>query len=73
MPIWRFAEGYYVKDGRPTGEHHNIRDALRPLQEAYGSSAINGFRANDLKVVRAAMIDADLSRSVINARVNRIR
>ena len=73
VAYWRFAEGYYVKDGRPTGEHHNIRDALRPLQHAYGSSAINDFRANDLKAVRAAMIDADLSRSVINGRVNRIR
>ena len=35
VAYWRFAESYYVKGGKPTGEHHNIRHALRPLQHAY--------------------------------------
>ena len=32
----RFADGYYVKDGRPTKEPAAIRGALRPLRQMYG-------------------------------------
>ena len=32
---WRFATGYYVKNGRPTDEQACIRAALRPLLKLY--------------------------------------
>ncbi|MBN2561143.1 MAG: tyrosine-type recombinase/integrase [Phycisphaerae bacterium] len=68
-----FAEGYYVKNGRPTCEVTNIKHAMEPLASLYGRMPIAGFGPAHLKTVRQRMIDADLSRKVINARVNRLR
>src|SRR5688572_22018840 len=33
---WRFAQGYYVKHGRPSGHLAMIRVALRELRQQYG-------------------------------------
>src|SRR5689334_14183261 len=35
--FWAHAQTYYMKDGRPTGEHKVIRCALRPLRKLFGS------------------------------------
>jgi integrase len=68
-----FAEGYYVKNGRPTGEFRNIKDAIRPLQQIYGTTLVWEFGPAALRTVREQMIAANLSRKVINARINRVR
>ena len=73
LAYWRHAQAYYVKDGEPTGEVSNVRDALRPLRRLYGRSSAQDFGPGNLKTVREAMIKAGLSRPVVNARVNRIR
>ena len=36
LRYWRFAEGYYIRDGQVGGEVGNIKDALRPLRKLYG-------------------------------------
>ena len=38
------SQAYYVKDGRPTSEQDNIRQALRFLRELYGAHAGPGLR-----------------------------
>ncbi|HAU36316.1 MAG TPA: site-specific integrase, partial [Phycisphaerales bacterium] len=68
-----FAKGYYVKNGEPTGEMHNVKDALRPVAELYGNTFAADFGPRALKAVRQAMIEADLCRNVINSRINRVR
>jgi len=68
-----FAEGYYVKNGRPTGEVTNIKHAMEPLANLYGRISIAQFGPAHLKAVRQRMIEADLSRKVVNARINRLR
>jgi integrase len=68
-----FARTYYVKNGRPTGELDNIKHALRPLARMYGSEPAASFGPVALKAVRQALVDRGLSRSVVNARVNRVR
>jgi integrase len=68
-----FAKGYYVKAGAPTGEMPNIEQALRPLASLYGRVEVRGFGPVALKAVRQAMVDQDLCRKVVNARVNRLR
>jgi integrase len=73
LGYWRFAEGYYKKNGKLTGETNNIRAALRPLRRMYGSQLATDFGPNDLELVRQSMIDQDLSRNVINARIGRIK
>jgi integrase len=70
---WRFATSYYVKNGQPTGEVENIRDAARPLTLLYGQCMASKFGPLALETVRQAMIAQGLCRKVINARVNRIR
>lgn len=73
LAYWDFAVGYYVKDGRPTGEQANIKDALRPLAALYGPTTACDFGPRRLETVRAAMVQQGLSRKVVNARVNRVR
>jgi len=38
LSYWQFAQGYYRKNGRLTGETDNIRAALRPLRKLYGAT-----------------------------------
>ncbi len=71
--FWRFAKSYYVKNGRPTGELENYRYALRPLKNLYGSTLVEEFGPKRLKTLRARLLDRDLSRGVINARVQKIK
>ena len=73
LAYWRFSEGYYVKDGEPTKELSCMREALRPLAKLYGRTPAAEFGPKALKAVRQHMIDADLSRGVINSRMSRIK
>lgn len=69
-----FAKDYYVKDGESTGEYENISYALRPLRALYANTLARDFGPKALKLVREHMIEfEDLSRKLINARVNTIR
>ncbi|QDU70449.1 site-specific integrase [Mucisphaera calidilacus] len=69
----RFAQTYYVKNGRVTGEYANMRDAARPMVRLFGDVPVHAFGPVSLKAVRQAMVDEGLSRRVVNGRVNRIR
>jgi integrase len=73
LAYWRHVEGYYVKDGRPTSEQDNIRQALRFVRRTYGTTPAVDFGPVALKNVRQAMIDAGRSRKLINKDANRIR
>lgn len=68
-----FAASYYVKNGRPTGELANMKDAIRPLQALYETACVAEFGPGSLRTVREKMIETGLSRKVVNARVNRLR
>ena len=70
---WEHAQSYYVKNGRPTGEIDNLRDAIRPLATLYGETRASQFGPLALEAVRTEMIKKGLCRTVINSRVNRIR
>src|SRR5580704_12625966 len=39
----RYATGYYVKDGKPTRELSNIKDAMRAVRALYGHSVASSF------------------------------
>lgn len=73
MAFWKHAQGYYVKSGKPTGEIHALRDALRPLRELYGSTAAAEFGPLRLKALREAMVAKGWCRSLVNARVRRVK
>jgi integrase len=70
----RHVDRYYVHpDGTPTGEGVCIRSSLKPVRTLYGHTPAMEFGPLALKAVRRSMIDADLARTVVNARVNRVR
>jgi integrase len=73
LAYWRHVEGYYVKDGKPTSEQDNIKQALRFLRRLYGTTPAVEFGPVALKNTRQAMIEAGRSRKLINKDVNRIR
>jgi integrase len=64
----KFAETYYVKNGKPTKEPVNIGLALRPLRKLYGHTFARDFGPLKLKTVRQAMIDAGNCRNEVNKR-----
>jgi hypothetical protein len=68
----KWADSYYVKDGKPTNEPRNIRLALRPVRRLYGHTPATEFGPRALKAVREVMIKSGLCRSEINKRVRRI-
>ena len=51
---WRHAKAHYVKAGRPTGEQHGIKSALRFVRELYGDTPAADFSPIALKAVRPA-------------------
>ncbi len=73
LSYWRFAEGYYVKNGKPTKELQSIRESLKPLRKACGAERASNFGPLRLKALQQLMIDDNLSRNVINSRVSRIK
>jgi integrase len=64
----RFAEGYYRKGGRPTGEATNIKYALRHLRRLYGHTLVGDFGPLALKAVRQDVINSGLCRNEVNRR-----
>lgn len=68
------AERYYIKpDGSQASEFASIKYALRPVRELYGATLAAEFGPLALRAVRQRMIEADLCRSEINRRMERIR
>lgn len=70
---WLFAEQHYRKDGQPTRELDNIRFAVRPLKELYGHTLVRNFGPLSLKALQQRMIEAKLSRGVVNQRIGKIK
>ncbi len=50
-----------------------MREALLPLRQLYGSTPAREFGPKSLIAVRQHMIDAELSRGVVNHRISRIK
>ncbi len=74
LDYWnRHVVSYYVKDGRPTSERDNIRQALRFLRRSHGHTPAVDFKPLALEAVRRTMIDAGRSRKLINKDIHRIR
>jgi integrase len=69
----KYARSRYVKDGQPTSELDEYRQALRPLRELYGDTLAAAFGPLALKNIRQGMVDRGLSRGVVNHRIGRIR
>jgi integrase len=76
--ILRFWDGHAVAhyrhpDGTPTSELADFRLSLRPLRRLFADLPAADFSPLKFKALRLALIDAGLSRGVINQRVGRVR
>ncbi len=73
LAFWRHAERHYRHpDGRPTSEIKEYKYSLRPVRELYGTTPATSFGPRALAAVRQVMLDADVSRAIINRRIGRI-
>ena len=70
---WKFAKGYYVKNGEPTDELAGIKIALRFLKDLYGTLPVDQFGPLSLVAVRDRLIDAGHSRGYVNQNIGRIK
>jgi integrase len=61
---WAFAKEYYLKDGKPTGEIHPLKQALRYLRRLYGPTSAAEFTPLKLKAIREAMVVHPITRTV---------
>lgn len=70
-----YAKEYYVlQDGSPSRELKSMKEAMRHIRELFGSDPAREFGPKKLKAIREHMIKVhDLSRGVINNRVNRMK
>ena len=73
VAYWGFVQQHYVKYGKPTSEGASIKRALIPLLELYGRQPARTFGPLALKTCRQALIDAGLTRGVINNHVGRVK
>ena len=73
LRYWRFAKGYYQKNGRCTRVTPGIKCALRYLRELYSKTPASEFGPLAFKAVRERMITDGLSRNYINDHSRRIK
>ena len=64
LRYWQYVESYYVKDGRPTAEPDNVRQAMRFVRRLYGSTPAEDFGPLAIKAVRQAMIEHPITRTI---------
>ncbi len=69
----RYAQSYYVKNGKQTDEVPGIKAAIRYLLVSYSTTMVCDFGPLSLEAVREQIIAAGNSRSYSNKTANRIR
>jgi hypothetical protein len=73
LRFWDWAATHYRHvDGATSSEQKDYRLSLRPLRELYGVMPAADFSPLKLKAARQRMVDAGVSRGVVNQRVSRI-
>lgn len=69
---WKFAEGYYVKHGKPTGTANNLKPVLGLLRRTYGTARAIEFGPVSLKALRQKLIEMGHCRRYVNDNVQRV-
>ncbi len=69
---WQYAKGYYLKNGKCTGQLPKIKSAAKVLKERYGRTPAAEFGPLALKACRQKWVDEGLSRTYVNEHVARV-
>jgi len=64
LRYWTFAKGYYVKNGKPSGEAAPMRQALRALRRHAGDAPAAEFGPLAMKALRDALLVQPITRRV---------
>lgn len=67
-----FARGYYVKGGKPTGEHTTIGYALRHLVRECGDMQVSDFGASEIRRIQAIFVGLGWARKTVNSQTRRV-
>lgn len=70
---WEWASGYYVKNGRPTGQLPKLQQSMRILRELYGSTMAIKFGPVALRAVQKHCVQSGRCRNYVNAICAEIR
>jgi len=73
LGYWKFANGYYVKNGKKTDELAGVKIALQHLRVLWGKIPANEFGPKSLVAVRQKLIDNGNCRGYINQQIGRIK
>ena len=63
---WQFAEGYYTKDGRPTGQVPIVRQVMRVLRKFYAHVPAVEFGPLAFRAIQRHLVERGLARKTIN-------
>lgn len=69
----KHAELEYVRDGKPTGETANFRQALKALNNMFHGVPVIDFGPKKLKMLQQRMVDGGYAQQTINSALRRIR
>ncbi len=73
VSYWKFARGFYVKNGKPTGEIPSLKSALRTFKESYGSVLVEDVGPLMLIAYQNELVASGLSRKYVNQQTGRIK
>ena len=68
-----WADGHYLKNGKPTSEIHCLNSAVKPLVDLFGFTACDAFWPVALKAVREQMVGTGWCRKTVNKNTGRLR
>lgn len=69
----KHAELEYVRDGKPTGETANFRQALKALNNMFHGVPVIDFGPKKLKMLQQQMVDDGYAQQTINSALRRIK
>lgn len=70
---WKFAQTYYTKNGKPTGELPGVKAALGFMRRLYGDTPVCDFGPLALENVQNQMVEAGHCRKYVNKNIGRIK
>ncbi len=73
LAYWRFARGYYVRDGRPTETLERIKVALRCLRASYAHTLAEDFGPLAFQAIQQTLAGSGRSRPYCNNLMQTIR
>ncbi|QEG23900.1 tyrosine-type recombinase/integrase [Mariniblastus fucicola] len=70
---WKFAKGFYVKNGKPTGEIPPLKSAVRTFRKAYGTKPVDEVGPLLLIAYQNMLVKDGLCRKYVNQQTGRIK